>query len=306
MRVGSGGSLPSGTVVIVATGATLDLCGTAQTIGGLSGGGTVILDNNSCALTVNMSGGYSGNFSGRISGGSGNSGGSLAVSGGSGAALTLSGTNTYGGSTTINSATLCMGASGALPNGTTVSLANGSTATLDLNNYNQTIGSLTGGGAAGGNVTLGWATLTVTSGGSYGGTISGTGGLAVGTSGGSGGGTLILAGTNTYTGNTTINAGTLQAGSGGSGGLPNGTSVSLPNRTGATLQLGVNQTIGSLTGTFSSGGSGGSYVNVGSYTLTVYSGCYGGVISGNGSLTKSSGGTLTLWGADGGVQVALC
>jgi autotransporter-associated beta strand protein len=78
---------------------------------------------------------------------------------------------------------------------------------LDLNGADETIGSLAGGGVTGGNVTLGAATLTA--GGNntsttYSGTLSGTGGLVK-----AGTGTLILAGANTYSGDTTVSAGTL-------------------------------------------------------------------------------------------------
>ena len=47
----------------------------------------------------------------------------------------------------------------AIANASAVTLANVAGATLDLNGTNETIGSLAGGGAAGGNVTLGAGTL---------------------------------------------------------------------------------------------------------------------------------------------------
>jgi autotransporter-associated beta strand protein len=75
--------------------------------------------------------------------------------------LTLSGANIYSGPTTIVSGILQAGAAtsvfGANP---AVTLSNAA-ATLDLNGYNGILGSLSGGGAAGGSVTLGGATLTV-------------------------------------------------------------------------------------------------------------------------------------------------
>ncbi len=86
---------------------------------------------------------------------------------------------------------------------------------MQLNNNNETIGSLFG--ASTGLVQLGTATLTVGAG-NFAGVIadgfSGPGGkLTKNTAG-----TLILAGANTYTGATTISAGTLQIGDGGTTG----------------------------------------------------------------------------------------
>ena len=83
-------------------------------------------------------------------------------------------------------------------------LHNSTGAVLNLNSFNQTIGSL--GGA--GNVMLGSAILTA--GGNnanttFSGAISGSGGLTK-----AGSGTLILSGSNGYTGVTNINGGTLE------------------------------------------------------------------------------------------------
>jgi autotransporter-associated beta strand protein len=72
--------------------------------------------------------------------------------------LTLSGNNTYTGGTNINAGTLTLGASERLDNNSAVSVAAG--ATLNLNNYTETIGALSGAGI----VTLGSGTLTVGSG----------------------------------------------------------------------------------------------------------------------------------------------
>jgi autotransporter-associated beta strand protein len=129
--------------------------------------------------------------------------------------LVLSGANTYSGATSINAGTLWFGVNhnslGA------VTLANVAGARLALNYTNSllgmTIGSLSGGGATGGNVDLRGDTLTV--GGdntstTFAGQIasSGGGGNLVKT----GTGTLTLAGSNTYTGTTTVSQGTLVMG----------------------------------------------------------------------------------------------
>ena len=92
---------------------------------------------------------------------------------------------------------------GAMSITSSMNIASG--ATFDLNGNNQTLAGVTGTGA----VTLGAGTLTVNNAAAdlFSGTISGTGGLTK-----SGVGTLTLGGTGsnlTYTGLTTVNAGTL-------------------------------------------------------------------------------------------------
>ena len=119
----------------------------------------------------------------------------------------ISNTNTYGGATNINAGALELGASGVIPDGSAVVLADVAGAVLDLSGNDETIGSLSGGGVTGGNVTLGAGTLTTGVDGSstsYSGEISGSGGLVK-----AGGGTFTLSGINTYGGTTSVNAGTL-------------------------------------------------------------------------------------------------
>jgi fibronectin-binding autotransporter adhesin len=115
--------------------------------------------------------------------------------------LTLSGANSYSGSTNINAGTLTLGATNAIPDSSAVAIASGST--FNLNNFNETVGSIAGAG----NITLGSASLVA--GGnntstSFSGVISGTGTFEK-----TGTGTLTLSGTNTYTGVTTVSAGVL-------------------------------------------------------------------------------------------------
>ncbi len=123
-----------------------------------------------------------------------------------GGTLTLGGASTYSGGTTISDGVLTLaGAPDRLPAGGALTLAGGATAAFALNNFNQTVGALSGGGA----IRLGTATLTVNQAAAttYAGAIGGSGGLAK-----SGAGTLTLAGANTYTGATSINGGTLALG----------------------------------------------------------------------------------------------
>src|SRR5438552_2058130 len=73
---------------------------------------------------------------------------------------TLSGANTYTGATTVNDGTLKAGVasvanvSGAFGNNSAVTMANVASAVLNITGFNTQIGSLTGGGATGGDVTL--------------------------------------------------------------------------------------------------------------------------------------------------------
>ncbi len=85
-------------------------------------------------------------------------------------------------------------------------LADAASATLALNGFDLAIGSLAGGGAAGGQVALGGNTLTVGDDTStaFAGVIGGAGNLLK-----TGSGALALDGTNVYTGATGVQAGTL-------------------------------------------------------------------------------------------------
>ncbi|MFA6175246.1 MAG: autotransporter-associated beta strand repeat-containing protein [Phycisphaerae bacterium] len=152
----------------------------------------------------------------------------------------LSGSNTYTGNTTVSSGTLQAGIAsvagvGAFGNNSTVKMSTAAGAVLNLNGFNTQIGSLQGGGTTGGNVTLGVATLTV--GGdntttTYSGSISGSGGITkIGT------GYLKLYGSNSYTGDTTINGSNVQIGDGAT----SGSISSLSLVTGASGNLMLNR-----------------------------------------------------------------
>ena len=204
--------------------------------------------------------------------------------------LTLSGANTYTGATTINAGTLQAGVAGALPSTTAVTLANASGAVLSLNGYSQTIASLSGGGGSGGNVTLGTATLTVGDA-----TTSTFAGVIGDAPGGSltkqGIGTLILSGVNTYTGLTTVNAGTLRYGVNNAIKAGNDVQVS-----GGTLDLnGFAGTVGAVT-------LSGSAIIGGTLTgasFAVQSGSASAILDGGGAaLTKTGPGTVTLTGVN--------
>jgi autotransporter-associated beta strand protein len=176
--------------------------------------------------------------------------------------LTLGGSSSYTGDLSINAGTLNLQTADFLSSSNAVTL--GSTATFALNNYDQTIGSLAGEGTT----ALGTAALTVGGDNSstlYTGSITGSGGSLEKV----GSGTLSLASTNTYTGGTTITAGTL---------LGNAHSLQGDITNNATL------TIDQVT-----------------------TGVFNGSITGTGNLVKNGGGNLTLNGTNtysGGTTIA--
>ncbi len=113
----------------------------------------------------------------------------------------LSGANTYSGATSVTDGTLRANAAGAFSPNSAFTVAAG--ATLALNGFTQSIGSLAGAGTA----AIGAATLTAggnNSSTTFSGAITGTGGLVK-----TGSGTLSLTGTSAFTGATSLNAGML-------------------------------------------------------------------------------------------------
>jgi len=205
--------------------------------------------------------------------------------------LTLSGAGTYSGPTAVNGGTLQAGAANVFSPNSGYTIASG--AILDLNDFNQTIGSLAGAG----NVLLGAATLTA--GGdntstTFSGVASGTGSLVK-----TGSGTLILSGANTYSGGTTISAGTLQAGAADVFGNNSAMTVA----SGAILDLaGFDQAIGSLAGAGNVLLGAAALTAGGDNTSTTFSG----VASGTGGLTKTGTGTTILSGTNtyaGGTRI---
>ena len=197
--------------------------------------------------------------------------------------LTLSntGTNDFSGAVTINGgAVVLSGSADRLPTNAAVTLANVADAALNLNGLNQSIGSLSGGGGAGGNVALGAGTLTLRGAGTYAGVIDGAGAVVK-----SGSGTQIFSAGNTYNGGTTISGGVLQISNpDGSSGLGSGSVVV---QAGATLRIGEGVANGSFTAT--------TITNNGSVVLNRSDNfAWTKFITGTGSFTKSGANTITI------------
>ena len=307
----SGGSVPAGCTLSFGGGT---LQATTRNWPYTVGAGLAYTIGDGATATINTNG-YNVALAGVISNASQPGNGSVAKTGTG--TLTLSGNNTYTGGTAISQGTIS--ASSIVVSGGSSNLGNASSAILlgdamhtGTLSYTGNTASYTRGftvGAGGGelDVTAGW-TLTLESGGitangalTIGGlgnasitsVVSGNGGLAKAAAG-----TLTLAGSNTFTGTTRINAGTLtlsnalalqsstlDLNSGDSGNLSFG-----------TLEL---ATFGGLTGSRNLTLQNGSSVSV---ALTVGNNntdkTYSGVLSGSGSLTKNGTGTLTLSGTN--------
>lgn len=235
----------------------------------------------------------------------------VAYNGTAGRSITLGGANTYTGASGIT--TITVYAPVLADTGTASSLGTGASGNIGLTSgtlrytgatassnriYTFDGASTLANDGTGGLSLTGASSFTaggidsITLGGSYAGTntdsgvISGTGSVVM-----NGSGNWVLSGANTYAGTTTVQAGTLTAGSASAFGVSKGLIVN-----GGTLDLNdLAIAAPSLAGT-------GGNVDLGSGTLTLNatsgSTSYAGSIGGTGGLTKLGAGTQTLTGAN--------
>ena len=283
---GSNGSLNAGTPIFnVAANSALTLNGgvtsltnglkidpstamganSSVTIAGSGSGtmsGTIALTNASDSLLYSITGSGALTQSAIISGA-----GSL-TNNGSGT-VTLSAANTYGGGTTVTAGTLKLSGSGTFGNGGLLTAYGTGTADLagvGLSGSASVNGVSDGGNGNGGTITssTGTPTLTVNITGSgnhsYSGTLSGSLAFTINSSGS---GAQILSGPNTYSGVTTVSAGTLLANAGAtatasstgvgnvivnSGGILGGTGAVLPTGSSGSVTVNSGGTILGATG----------------------------------------------------------
>ena len=256
--------------------------------GGGSIGGNVNLGGNTLTL-VNSTGAYSGVISG--------SGGVIQQAG----SWTLNGTNSYLGGTALNAGTIILGNSSGLGTGA-LTMASGTTLVLNS------------GISPSNNVTLnGSSTIQVSDTATLSGVISN--GSSTGSLIKTGSGILTLSRTNTYSGATTLNAGTITLGNSsglGTGALTMASGTTLVLNNGIlptnTVTLNGSSTIqvsgaATLSGAISDGSSTGSLIKTGAGILT---------LSGNNTYSQNShtdgtsvlAGTLSLIGnIVGGIMV---
>ena len=151
--------------------------------------------------------------------------------------LTLSGNNSFTGGTNIALGNLTVSGGSALSDTGAVTLSNAAGAVLHIAT-SETIGTLSGGGASGGNISIASGQLLAinqNSSTSFNGTISGAGGVSI-----AGNSTLTLGAANTFTGTTAIQTGTLAAAA--SGAL--GSTANIVVTSGGSLLVTANETIG--------------------------------------------------------------
>jgi autotransporter-associated beta strand protein len=200
VKLSGSGTLGATSGSLTVNGGTLDLNGTSQGVGNLTGSGGTILNNatgTNVTLTIGNNNGTGGNYQGVIANNTSGTGTVALTKTGTGT-ITLSGTNTYTGLTTVSAGTLKLNKSGGgtIPSGDSVTINGGN---LQISS-NQTIN----------NLTMSSGTLTVDP-----------------------GVTLTIAGTYNATGGTINNQGTIKL-SGGSSSFP-GSGVTVNNGAADTM-----------------------------------------------------------------------
>ncbi len=262
LQFGASGGLIASSAITVNAGSTLDLKGNSNSILSLTGAGGVTLGGGTLTLNPVLATTFSGVISGT---------GGLVKAGT--ATNTLSGVNTYSGSTTINAGAISIAAATGLGNSANTLALSGGTLNTSAT---LTLAQLVTLGVGGGTFNPGTTTLTIS------GPISGSGTLfKLGT------GTLALTGANTYLGGTVYGAGIIAVNADSALGDPAG-AITFTNS--ATL---------TNTSSFTSARA----ININAGTATISSGTnvtvnFSGLISGVGALSKSGAGTLILSGAN--------
>ncbi len=267
------------------TGGAFRLLGHSLTVDNIAGtGGVVESAGGNAVLTLNLASG-SASYGGTIRDGTASIL-SVALNGAAGQQQTLSGSNTYTGSTTITTGDLLAGSNTGFSSASAFLVNGGS---LKANGFDVTILSLSG---TGGSVDVGNGSLTTGSNGgstSYNGQLFGTGALNK-----LGAGQLTLSGSGSstfFTGNINVQGGSLRVGA--VDGIAPGAIVNLIGNT--SLNVNFNQTLTGLTG--------GNLANVNfaaNSTLNINpapaSFTYAGTFTGGGTLLKSgtAGSTLIL------------
>ncbi len=281
--------------LVVNSSGTFVLNGTAQTVGSLTGTGTIV-DNSNTGNTLTVGNDNSSfTFPGVLQNTTGIGTGALAFTKAGTGTVILSGTsNTYSGTTTVNAGgVLQAGATNAFSPYSTLAPATG--ATIVLGGFSQAVGSLTNSAGSGTITDNSGNSVTLTIGSdnnsvNYSGTITNTtnGSIGVLSLTKVGRGTQSLLAADSYTGQTTVTAGILSANA--LSAIPAASVVSIgPN---GTLNVAGPQSIASLTGS--------GLVDLIGQTLTVGNDngpqTFTGAMYGSGGFAKIGTGTQTIAG----------
>ncbi|MDX2081353.1 MAG: autotransporter domain-containing protein [Terrimicrobiaceae bacterium] len=264
-----GSNTAAGTGTITTTGSVIDYAD------GVTIANPILLNSNDTQLQV-LTG--SATQSGNIS----ETGGSRPLEKTGNGTLTLSGNNTYTGTTTVGAGTLLLTGGSAISDSGAVVVNSGATLRLD---GAETIGSLAGAGS----VTLN-ATLTAGSNNSsttFSGNSTGSGGLIK-----TGNGTLTLSGSNSYTGGTTVRNGSLVVSSNGSI-THSSANLTVGEASGqsATMSVGSSGSLSAFRGYLGYDGGAAGELEVAGGNATFADELYVGY-TGNGTLELSGNGTL--------------
>lgn len=279
-------TVASGAAIILNNPGGIDVGDKSLTLNGagISGGGVIdsVAGNHSWAGNITLASNATIAVEAdslTLNGAMGESGGARSLTKTGAGTLIFGGNHSYTGATIINAGTLQIDSSERIGDNSAVTVASG--AILNLNEADETIGSLAGAGSVIFGVDL---TASLTTGGdgtstTFSGVLSGTGDFTK-----TGAGTQILSGANTFTGFVFINQGVLSI----NADARLGDSTNALDFGGGTLQLTSAMAIGraiNLSGN-------------GTIDTTGVNSTLSGIISGVGSLTKAGGGVLTLTGAN--------
>ncbi len=277
---GVAGAFSAASATTVNSGAILDLGGFAQTINSVTLTGSTI-QNGSLTGAISSAGGTVNSI-----------GGSTSLEATASATPTMmEGSNTYTGATTVDVGATLSGAAGAnVFSAASPTTVNG---TLDLGGNSQAVGSLAGTGTVTNGGASGTAILTNQGASSqFDGVIQDGATALTGLTQNAAGNTLTLTGVNTYTGATTIAAGTMALS--GAGSIANSSGVSLA--TGAAFDISQTTAGASIQSLGNTGAGQTGTVFLGAQTLTLTGALttFGGVIADAGGINNVAGGGLTL------------
>ena len=325
LAMGSSGSIPTTSVLTVTGTGTFDLGGTAVTVAKLSDGGAstgiITSSNGSTPATLTINNSVANSFSGTITDTNATNGASLALSLVGASNVTLSGSNSFTGGTSLTSGNLTVSNNYGLGSVTSTNANAGllmnpaaaTTSSVFFTSANPQVALLNNGAAGGtskvilGNSTGTATTLNIGNGGIngtseslFGGTISDLSATvpgAVGSLNVENGGFVILTAANTYTGTTSITGANSELELQNAAAIQDST-LNYNNQGGTIVFSGISTvTLAGLTGAqnlaLTNAGAGAVALSIGNNNV---SSNYTGNLGGLGSLTKNGSGTVQIGG----------